>query len=283
MTLEALTGNSHPLLDVRSLEDFRQRHVRGSSQIPWPALKERMHELPASHQPLNVLSDADAESEVQQFLTGKGYQVEKILVSSDALWAQIEQMSLSESGQSCIPLWRANPLLIENIGTIESLTEGRRALDLAAGAGRDAVFLAKRGWNVMAVDIKQDALNRVLDLATQNEVSEKIDTLKLDLEAGTERLPFEAESYDLIIVMRYLYRPLLPKLSSLLKDEGLLFYSTFMEGSEKFGSPRNPNYLLRKGELAETYSGLTIIKDHIHHLPDGRPVASFLAQKPKGN
>ena len=81
--------------------------------------------------------------------------------------------------------------------------------------------------------------------------------------------------------MRYLHRPLLPYLADWLNPGGVLCYSTFMVGSEKFGSPKNPNYLLRPGELSETFTGMSIVHDEPVELPDGRPVAQFIAQKPR--
>ncbi|HLA34619.1 MAG TPA: hypothetical protein VJ001_07100 [Rhodocyclaceae bacterium] len=50
----------------------------------------------------------------------------------------------------------------------------------------------------------------------------------------------------------YLYRPLLPLLINALEVNGVLIYETFMVGNERFGSPSNPAYLLRRGELLDT-------------------------------
>ena len=47
----------------------------------------------------------------------------------------------------------------------------------------------------------------------------------------------------MIIVVNYLYRPKIKKLITLLKKDGFLFYETFSLGNEKYGSPKNPNFL----------------------------------------
>jgi len=143
----------------------------------------------------------------------------------------------------------------------------------------------KIGWNVTAIDYKRDALDRAVNLAKINGVS--IDTKMIDLESSDNA--FEDSnigSADLVMVMRYLHRPLFPTIDHLIKPGGAIFYSTFMVGSEQFGSPKNPNFLLKDGELADLFSSFNttyeILIDEKRSLPDGRPVTYFLAQKTKG-
>ena len=62
------------------------------------------------------------------------------------------------------------------------------------------------------------------------------------------------EYYDIIIVVNYLYRPKIKKLINLLNNGGHLFYETFALGNEKYGSPRNPDYLLKDKELLNFFS-----------------------------
>jgi hypothetical protein len=64
-----------------------------------------------------------------------------------------------------------------------------------------------------------------------------------------------------------------------IRPGGLVVVQTFVEGVEAFGSPKNPNFILKRGELAKTFSDFTIIVDKIDTLKDGRPVSSFIAQK----
>jgi hypothetical protein len=79
-------------------------------------------------------------------------------------------------------------------------------------------------------------------------------------------------------VARYLHRPLFPWIKRLLKPGGIIIYQTFMQGCEKFGSPRNPNFLLKPGELREIFMGAEIWLDEVEELEDGRPVAAFIAK-----
>ena len=56
-----------------------------------------------------------------------------------------------------------------------------RALDLGCGEGADAVWLAERGWNVVAVDVSETALGRAGEAATSRGVSDRIEFIQLDL------------------------------------------------------------------------------------------------------
>ena len=265
-----------PCIDLREAEAFQTEHIAGTTSLPWQRLPRSMHELPDKHQALKLIGTDEQLEQAQEFLSEKGYEVEGMQTLNEDFWQWARSQQLTESGCKTIPLWRANPLLCNHIEKIESLTVGRDALDIACGAGRDSVFLANRGWTVNAIDSNPDALARCQQLAAS--MNTRLDTQCLDLE---QTQPVMANpKADLIVVMRYLHRPLLPYLAEWLNPGGVLCYSTFMVGSEQFGSPRNPNYLLKQNELAQTYLDMNIIHDERVELPDGRPVAYFIAQKP---
>jgi hypothetical protein len=77
--------------------------------------------------------------------------------------------------------------------------------------------------------------------------------------------------YDGIVVTNYLHRPLLPAIVEALGEGGVLIYETFMLGNERFGRPRNPEFLLRPGELLEACSGLTPVAFEQGEVTDPRP------------
>ncbi len=68
-----------------------------------------------------------------------------------------------------------------------------RALDLGCGEGADAVWLAERGWAVVAVDISRTALNRAAEAARERDVLRRIDFQHHDLSDS-----FPAGTYDLV-------------------------------------------------------------------------------------
>ena len=52
----------------------------------------------------------------------------------------------------------------------------------------------------------------------------------------------------------YLHRPLFQNLADALEDNGVLIYETFAQGNERFGRPKNPDYLLQDGELLRAFA-----------------------------
>ena len=118
---------------------------------------------------------------------------------------------------------------------------GGRVLDLAAGAGRHSRLLLDMGLSVTAVDRDVEGLR---DLAGAG-----CDVRAIDLEAPGGWVL--GDGYDGIIVTNYLHRPLLRPIGAALARHGVLIYETFAAGNERFGRPRNPDFLLRPGELLD--------------------------------
>ena len=131
---------------------------------------------------------------------------------------------------------------------IESLniTKKINLLDFASGDGRNCIPLSKKNIIITAIDKDQEKLNKYKSF-------KNINTICFDLETA-EEWPLVREYYDVIIVVNYLYRPKIKNLISLLKINGFLFYETFSIGNEKYGSPKNPNFLLKDKELLNIFS-----------------------------
>jgi SAM-dependent methyltransferase len=90
----------------------------------------------------------------------------------------------------------------------ESFPNVGRALDLAAGLGRHALWLAERAWQVSAVDVSEVALGKLSQAAAQRNV--KIDLLAIDAAEYT----FEPAGLDLVVLFYHLDRSLFPKIVS---------------------------------------------------------------------
>jgi len=132
------------------------------------------------------------------------------------------------------------------------IRRGGRVLDLAAGAGRHTRLLLDMDFAVTAVD------RDIADLRPLQ--SDKCEIRAIDLETGApERAAALLGDYDGIVVTNYLHRPLFTSIAAALAPDGVLIYETFALGNERFGRPRNPDFLLRPGELLEAFAALTIL------------------------
>lgn len=118
---------------------------------------------------------------------------------------------------------------------------GGTVLDLAAGHGRHTRYFLEHGYAVTAVDID------ISDLSERPGLT----LMEADLESGP--WPFSKESFDAVVVTNYLHRPHFPYLIESLTKGGALLIETFGEGNEKLGRPRNPDFLLRPGELIAAF------------------------------
>lgn len=129
-----------------------------------------------------------------------------------------------------------------------------KALDLAAGRGGNALFLAAAGLDTEAWDISSVALEQLDQLAHQQGVA--LTTVERDIIAA----PPSAASFDVIVVSRFLHRPLCPAIAAALRPGGLLFYQTFtLEKTDPSLGPSNPDYLLQRNELLRLFPELTLI------------------------
>lgn len=128
----------------------------------------------------------------------------------------------------------------------EFLPQSGAALDLACGRGGNAFYLAQRGLSVTAWDISSTAIDWMIDYQRQLRQSIQFRPEVRNVIAK----PPEPNTFDVIVVSRFLDRPLCSKLVDALKPDGMLFYQTFTAGLS------NTDYLLRPNELLELFEKL---------------------------
>lgn len=128
-----------------------------------------------------------------------------------------------------------------------------RALDIATGKGRNAFFLAGRGFSVDAVDISQVALDEARRCAEAKKLI--ISWKQTDLEHA--KLPEAA--YDLIVNFNFLERSLIPQIRRALKLAGHVIFETYLIDQRALGHPKNPAYLLEHNELLGFFPGWRIL------------------------
>ena len=150
---------------------------------------------------------------------------------------------------------------------------GRKALDVACGAGRHAVWLAENGWNVTTTDISLEALRRAQARASEQGV--RLALYCQDLETAS----FPANYFDLIICFYYLQRDLFPVLNAALRPGGLIVYKTYTTDQQRFpGGPTHPLHLLQPQELLDAFLDFRVLS--YQGTVKDRGVAQLIAQKP---
>jgi tellurite methyltransferase len=145
-----------------------------------------------------------------------------------------------------------DPLLIQ---LSEELAPGR-ALDLACGAGRHAIYLARLGWRVTAVDSAPAAIDRL------RRVAPEIDAKVADLERGEFRI--EPASFDLICDFYYLQRDLFPAIREGVRPAGVFAGAILLSGS----------FAMESGELRHEFAGWKIL-----YYSEGGGVARIVARR----
>jgi tellurite methyltransferase len=160
---------------------------------------------------------------------------------------------------------------------IRRLPKGR-ALDIATGEGRNAVFLAQYGCVVDAVDISPIGLAKATKLA--KEVGVKIHPYLADL----DRYLIPEEHYDLIADFYFLSRRLIPRIKKGLRKGGKIIFETYLIDQRDLatGGPRDPKYFLKHNELLRLFRGFRILiyrEGIFREHGKRRAIASLIAEK----
>lgn len=159
------------------------------------------------------------------------------------------------------------PFLKENI----HLLPKNKALDLAMGEGRNGVYLATQGFDVLGLDISPTGLNKANQLAEHHNI--KIKTQVVDLESYQLKKNF----YDVILCTYYMQRDLFKQIKDSLKPGGMVVIETY--NTDYLQYARFPKkYLLEHNELLEIFKEFKIIRYQAYD--DGKEAySSIIAQK----
>lgn len=127
-----------------------------------------------------------------------------------------------------------------------------RALDVACGAGRNAIFLAQAGFKVDAIDISPVGLNMAREIAEDQGLG--INWIEQDLDQ-----PYAFDTnYDLIVVMWFVDLGLITRLCDCLAPDGYLLAEEHLITDQAVIGPTSSNFRVAPGDLREAVSGLEI-------------------------
>ena len=135
---------------------------------------------------------------------------------------------------------------------LDRLPRGR-ALDVACGLGRNAIHLAANGYAVDAMDISAVALAGARQRAESAGVA--VNWIETDL----ERPDIARDAYDLIVVARFLDRPLIPRLVDALRPGGHIVYEHHYITPAQVRGPRSRRFRARPNELLERFRALRVL------------------------
>lgn len=152
-----------------------------------------------------------------------------------------------------------------------------RVLDLAGGAGRNAIWFARRGYDVTLVDVSDVALDKAETRAKRLGVDKQMRFLRVDLEGP---LPF-APLFDIVVVVHYLDRMRRDSFVELLQDEGVLAAANpTVTNLERHAQP-SERFLVERGELATWVCnlGMALLATREDWTEGGMHEASVIARK----
>ncbi len=125
------------------------------------------------------------------------------------------------------------------VDQLPKLPKGR-ALDLAMGEGRNAVYMAKKGFNVEGVDISEVAIRKAKRLAQENGV--RIRTIAKNI----NKYQIEEDSYDVILDFYFLNRNMIEGMKKGLKKGGVIILENYTVEHLKYDKTQEKEYLLNR-------------------------------------
>ncbi len=168
--------------------------------------------------------------------------------------------------------------LLEHLELLSPPAPGR-ALDVACGAGRNALLLDELGFQVDAVDVDQSALQELerKTIARGGRIHA--------VHADVTTVELAGAAYQVVVNFNFLERSIFSRLSDALAPDGLLIFETFTRDHvEILGNRMNPAYLLEPNELLHAFRGLRVLhyRETVVNDESSPAVASLVARKPSG-
>lgn len=281
------------LLDLRPAPLFSLAHIEHATNFPFDspedALHSRQHELPppAIATPIAIVCHSPSHfSAAARFLTDKSYS------AAVHLPPHVASRLPHAAGPHSRRLWFSAPVLSDLLSSHRLSVPSDTALDIAAGSGRNAYYMASYGLKVLAIDRDSTLLSLATHLSRRHYDMPRVrkggcvNTVQRTLGANLKEDAafFKLHAAGLVLIARFLRRGLLELLPLAVAPGGYIVYEHFLRGCERFGRPNKPSQMLNMGELANIFcekAGFEILRDEQCKLSDGRPVVRFVATRIK--
>jgi len=252
-------------LDPRERDYALASPIVDAANIPLSELASRAHELPPAHQQILVAAPAPLFDQVNGELLSRGragYQV---------------PFEFSEEPYRPTRLWEPHPLVLS---AVERLAPGR-ALDLGCGTGRDAIYLASAGWEVVAIDNLQEALERGRLTADRllGEAASRITWRHGDVTAS---LGYEEEFDHAQMLMFFDARTMQSAAQALRPGATLLVEAFTPTNRAKTGRPKNPALTLAAAEVPNLLPTFQIHQAEEATRPTGKHPLHLVAIRDRG-
>ncbi len=146
-----------------------------------------------------------------------------------------------------------------------------KALEIACGTGANSIFLAKKGFRVVAIDISEVAINKARLQAKREGVEHLLRFKPMDVRA----FGFMPEQYSIVLSFYFLDRSLFRRMERSLSKGGVLIFETYNYKYLDLNPTFDPRYVLNKNELLKSFSGLELL-----YYSETSFITTFVAKKP---
>lgn len=255
------------IADLRCADEYARGRPPGAVHLSLEDVVQRAYLLPPRVRPLLLVGQSAADvAAALEPMRRAGREVRHLPHDT---WRH--EFAVETGPATRLRLWEESALVRH---AVETYDLHGSALDIACGAGRNAVYLAMQGLDVIGLDRLDTALENAQDLAQRSGV--RIRTRRVDLSSGAV---LEPQSADVLVVVRYLERALFASLAAALRPAGLLIYETFTQRQATLGHPRNPRFLLDEGELVRAFPSLETV-EYSEGFFDGAHLARLVGRRP---
>ncbi len=150
-------------------------------------------------------------------------------------------------------------------------------LDVACGSGRNSLFLARYGYNVVAVDISWRGLHLLAKRSRRERLAVR------PVHADFDHFVIPEDAFDVIVNTNFLMRHLFPAFEAALRPGGLLLFETYhVSEIDELGGDIRRDYTLESGELRDAFASLDILlyEEGVFDRPGGeRGLVRMVARK----